>query len=170
MAQSPPFILWLLGSWNHTDPPRILPFSSPDPLSERDVSHWSQFLRVLILSSRSISLFGSRLMKASCPLHLSSYMSPQIHVSESPTLQKTVTFLLLESRYIFLHLRLNSWGPEWFDSYPAKSKWPDETRLPTLMPSCFLPLNHKDFLFLMLTARFLKWHGEFEVLLLLLNS
>lgn len=110
LAQSPLLVLWPLGCWNHTDPLRILPLSSHEPLSYRDVSHWSIFLTVLILSSGTTSLSGSQLLEAPSPLHLCSNISLQIHFSTPPALQKADTFLLLEFQIFFsVHLRLNSW-------------------------------------------------------------
>ena len=70
--------------------------SPPEHLSCRDVSHWSRFLRVLILYSRAIKLACSWLMEAPFPCHLISYISLQIHFFSPPALQKVVAFLLVE--------------------------------------------------------------------------
>ena len=79
-----------------------------------------------------------------------------------PALQKVVTFLLVENipDIIFLHLRLNSWISEWFDSYLAKFKGPDETRSPTLTPSCLpsTPTKLQNFY-----LRILKIYSYFEL-------
>lgn len=77
----PPFLLWLLGSWDNTNP-RILPFSSPECLSDRDISHWSRILNVLMLSSRPYhfpltSLYRFPTLCVYLPISLCRYMSPQ---------------------------------------------------------------------------------------------
>lgn len=83
-------------------PSRTLPFSFPEPLSERDVSPWRRILRVLILFSSGISLSSSQLIEAPSALYLSSNISLQIHISAPPTLQKRVIFLLVEFQIYFL--------------------------------------------------------------------
>lgn len=79
-VQAPQFFLSLLWSWDQNDPPRILPCSSPMLFSERDVSHWGRFLRVLIVCSSVILLSCSWLMEVPIPLHLSSDISPQFTI------------------------------------------------------------------------------------------
>ena len=77
--------------------------------------------QILILCSRVISLSSSQLMEAPSPLHYSAVISPQIHNSAPPTLQKAVIFLLAEFQiylttqaefvgvqYVLIHIQLNS--------------------------------------------------------------
>lgn len=61
------------------------------------------------------------------PLCLSSDITPQIHDSAPPTLQKEIVFLLVEFQINFL--AISGWihgCSEWFARYPAKFEGPDE--------------------------------------------
>ena len=78
------------------------PISPPEHLFGRDISHWNQFLRILILHSSIISHSSSQLIKAPSLHHLSSDISLQNNFSTCLTLQKVVTFLLVELQILFL--------------------------------------------------------------------
>lgn len=106
-----PVFLCLLGSWDHNDAPKILLFSSPVPFSERDISHWRKFLRVLILRSGVIALSGSQLMEAPSALPLSSNISWRFTILHFLPCKKQLfclfVCLFVEFQIYFLNLRLN---------------------------------------------------------------
>ena len=85
-------------SWDHTVLPRILPLlCCLSTFSGKDIPHWGRLLKVLILHFTAISLSDSWLLKQppARPVYL-PMLSPWIHFSAPPTLQKVVAFLLVE--------------------------------------------------------------------------
>ena len=81
--------------------PGFCPASPPEHLSGRDVSHWSRFLKVLILHSRAISLSGSWLSGSLPPPFITDILC-KIHFTLSPYLaKKVVTFLFAEFQQFF---------------------------------------------------------------------
>ena len=74
-------------------PPRIQPHSPPEPFRKE---HWNRLLKVPTLCSTAISLSGTWLMEAPSPPNLSAHISPWIHITAPPTLQKVVIILFVE--------------------------------------------------------------------------
>lgn len=140
-ADSRTSVLSGVPSWDPTISVVILPHFTTEHLSGKELSHRSRCLKVLILSSRSLSaaLSCSQLTQTPspsiylpiCPLRLSSPRS---------TLQKVITFPFVELQPFFLYI--SGWIHRcsgWFDSFLAKqTRWNKD---PYSLPSCLLPVS-----------------------------
>ena len=141
LAKASLLFLCLWEFWDPIVPHVILPHFTTEHLSGRKVWNRNRLPKVPILSSRAMSLSGSRLTKSPFPHCLSSDIFPSISLLCPPTLQKKVVpFLLVQFQPFFPYI--SSWirmCSGWFYSYLAKLRGPGKMGIP--YSSTILPLT-----------------------------